>query len=68
MCSFWNTHVLERKLESFRQYDNQHRVHQALNGQSPAFVSGDVEHQRAQLNQYSWQAHCKGLFQTPMAA
>ena len=65
---FWNANDLERKLETFRQYYNQHRVHQSLDGQTPAFVSGDVQHLRAHLNHYSWQSHSKGLFQTPMAA
>ena len=32
---FWNSLVLERTLCEFRNYDNHHRTHSALSGQSP---------------------------------
>jgi len=31
---FWNARDLERKLDSFAQYYNQHRVHQSLDGKT----------------------------------
>jgi len=65
---FWNAHDLERKLESFRQYYNQNRVHQSLDGGTPTMVNGVLQHQPADLGNYSWLSHCNGLFQTPIAA
>jgi putative transposase len=65
---FWNAQDLERKLVDFRQYYNQHRVHQSLDGDTPAVVSGELQPPRAKLSNYSWLSHCNGLFQTPIAA
>ena len=65
---FWNAHDLERKLEAFRKYYNQNRVHQSLAGDVPAVVSGNSQTQCADLNSYSWISHCNGLFQTQVAA
>jgi putative transposase len=36
----WNVVDLERKLEEFRNYYNEHRVHQSLNGSTPGERSG----------------------------
>jgi len=64
---FWNAEDLERKLEDFRQYYNRHRVHQSLDGDTPAAVCGEAQTQPANLCHYSWRSHCRGLFQTPLA-
>ena len=65
---FWNAHDLERKLEAFRQYYNQSRVHQSLAGETPAVIDGASQTQHADPSNYSWLPHCNGLFQTPIAA
>ncbi len=39
---FWNASDLERKLEKFRQYYNAHRVHTALDGNTPSETSGET--------------------------
>jgi putative transposase len=65
---FWNAHDLSRKLEEFKTYYNAHRVHRALGGKTPALQAGSVSPTRAWLDQYRWQQHCRGLFQTPIAA
>ena len=65
---FWNAEDLERKLEDYRQYYNRHRVHQSLDGDTPAAVCGEAQTQPANLCHYSWRSHCRGLFQTPLAA
>ncbi|MGB7933729.1 MAG: integrase core domain-containing protein, partial [Gammaproteobacteria bacterium] len=65
---FLNAHDLERKLEAFRKYYNQNRVHQSLAGDAPAVVNGISQTQCADLSSYSWISHCNGLFQTPIAA
>ena len=65
---FWNAVDLERKLEAFRKYYNHSRVHAALEGDTPAQVSGASMTRQANLKCYRWQTHCNGLVQLPMAA
>jgi len=64
----WNAVDLERKLEEFRTYYNEHRVHQSLNGSTPGERSGQPPPARAVLARYALQHHCRGLFQMPIAA
>jgi transposase InsO family protein len=62
---FWTTVDLENKLLEFRDYFNRHRTHASLEGRTP-----DPESVRpvANLHSYRWQSHCRGLYQTPIAA
>jgi putative transposase len=64
---FWHAADLERKLNTFKDYYNGHRVHTALKGKTPELVSGDIQITPAQLDQFAWMSHCRGLFQTPVA-
>jgi len=64
----WNAVDLERKLEEFRHYYNEHRVHQSLDGGTPAERSGRPPPSPAVLDCYAWRHHCRGLFQMPIAA
>jgi transposase InsO family protein len=64
----WNAVDLERKLEAFRIYYNDHRVHQSLDD---ALRETDVADRRPPLPylaRYTWRSHCRGLFQMPIAA
>jgi transposase InsO family protein len=65
---FWNVTDLARKLAEFRDYYNAHRVHRSLDGTTPTQRAGAPPPARAPLNQYAWRPHCRGLFQTPVAA
>jgi len=65
---FWNARDLERKLEDFQHYYNQHRVHASLKGQTPAEGRGASPVKRAELNHFRWEKHCRGLVQLPRAA
>jgi hypothetical protein len=65
---FWNARDLESKLAAFREYYNQQRVHSSLGGATPVEASGETSMRRADLDQFRWQAHCRGLFQLPVAA
>ncbi len=65
---FWNAVDLERKLDEFRDYYNVHRVHRSLDGITPAKRGGVLSPAPATLDRYAWRSHCRGLFQTPMAA
>jgi putative transposase len=64
---FWTTVDLENKLLEFRDYFNGYRTHHSLEGRTP---DQDTTGPRpvANLNSYRWQPHCRGLYQTPIAA
>ena len=64
----WNAIDLERKLEEFRVYYNETRVHQSLNGSTPGERSGEPPPAHAVLDHHAWRPHCRGLFQMPIAA
>ena len=65
---FWNKADLEQKLALFRDYYNHSRTHASLDGNTPAEISGDSVAHPAPLNSYTWEKHCGGLFQLPIAA
>jgi putative transposase len=65
---FWNGVDLTQKLAAFRDYYHEHRVHRSLDGTMPAHRAGVSSPARAVLDQYAWQQHCRGPFQTPIAA
>jgi transposase InsO family protein len=64
---FWTVADLEMKFLDFQRYHNCHRTHAGLGGgtSEPSTESGSA---RARVNSYRWQPHCRGLYQTPMAA
>ena len=64
---FWNVDDLTWKLDRFRAYDNENRVHRSLHA-TPAQESGEPPPTRAALDRYAWPRQCRGLFHTPMAA
>ncbi len=65
---FWNRGDLERKLDNYKVYYNQHRCHTGLAAATPAERSGVPAQPIAKLESYRWRQHCHGLFQTPAAA
>jgi putative transposase len=62
---FWTTADLELKLLDFQRYYNGHRTHAGLTGRTPDSGPG---RDRASVSSYRWQVHCRGLYQTPIAA
>jgi transposase InsO family protein len=62
---FWMATDLEKKLRAFQDYFNRYRTHSGLEGRLPQ--PGESS---AILNfaSYRWQQHCRGLYQTPIAA
>jgi hypothetical protein len=62
---FWTSIDLELKLLSFEEYYKGYRAHSALEGQTP---TKSPEPKGVDLKLYRWQAHCRGLYQTPIAA
>ena len=65
---FWNIVDLERKLANFQVYLNRSRVNWSPDGDTPAAVSGNSVTSRAELHNFRWQTHCRGLYQLPVAA
>ena len=65
---FCNSGDLERKLDNYKAYYNQHRCHTGLAGVTPVQRSGVHSPPTARLDSYRWRRHCNGLFQTPAAA
>jgi len=64
---FWTVADLERKLLDFQHYYNGHRTHAGLEGRLPGpAVAGSVS--PIGLDSYQWRRHCRGLYQTPIAA
>ena len=64
---FWTTADLEMKLLDFQRYYNDHRTHAGLDGRTPE-PSQAAGGAGASVSSYRWQQHCRGLYQTPMAA
>jgi len=65
---FWNKHNLEEKLREFQSYYNAHRVHQSLRLETPEEAAWKDSPPLADLKDFRWFSHCRGLFQTPIAA
>src|SRR5262245_3952597 len=61
---FWTATDLESKLCAFKTYYNEHRVHSGLGGKLPDSAGAAP----INLASYGWQKHCRGLYQTPIAA
>ena len=65
---FWNARDLERKLEVFRDYYNDQRVHSSLDGDTPAQISGEAIVKHADLQHYRRRRHCRGLYELSITA
>jgi putative transposase len=64
---FWTTTDLEAKLLAFRDYFNGYRCHAGLQGRPPE-PGVDERGKPVSLTSYRWRKHCRGLYQTPIAA
>jgi len=62
---FWTSGDLENQLLDFRTYFNAHRTHTSREGRTP---DTPVSRPIANLQSHRWQRHCRGLYQTPIAA
>lgn len=51
---FWNSVDITRKLEAFRDYYNELRVHRSLDGTTPAQRAGKLQRGSAPLYSYAW--------------
>jgi hypothetical protein len=64
---FWTAADLEMKLLDFQRYYNGHRTHAGLEGRLPEPSAGGTVTPTG-LGSYRWRRHCRGLYQTPIAA
>ena len=64
---FWTTADLEAKLIDLQQYYNGHRTHAGLEGRLPEPPARGTASPTG-LDSYRWRRHCRGLYQTPIAA
>src|SRR2546425_8433878 len=62
---FWTGADLELKLFAFKSYYNGYRSHASLEGKTPVETP---ESKGGDFKSYRWQKHCRGLYQTPIAA
>jgi putative transposase len=64
---FWTAPDPETKFTEFQHYYNGHRTHAGLDGKLPESPIAGSE-SPIDLTSYRWQRHCRGLYQTPIAA
>jgi putative transposase len=64
---FWTAADLEGKLLDYQHYFNGHRTHAGLGGLTPEPRTGE-DRAPASVSRYRWRLHCRGLYQTPIAA
>ena len=62
---FWTATDLENKLREYQCYFNESRAHTGRVGATP---EDSVDRKVADINQYRWRKHCRGLFELPVAA
>jgi hypothetical protein len=62
---FWTAADLANRLKLFQDYFNRQQVHSDLGGRLP-----EPGERTVPLNfaSYQWQQHCRGLYETPIAA
>ena len=63
---FWNEVDLQRKLNDFTDYYNNHRVHSSLSGEVPAKFGEKRLQSAVSLEKFNWKSLCRGLVQLPV--
>ena len=67
---FFNDRDLQKKLDHFQDYYNDHRCHSSLGMKTPKMMAmGNATHKNiTSLDEYRWKSYCNGLYQLPVAA
>ena len=65
---FWKKRNPEEKMGDFRDCYSAHRVHQALNLNTPEKAAGKKLPPQANWRNFARLSHCGGLLQTPIGA
>jgi len=58
----------QAKLNSFKDFYNNHRYHHLLNGDPPVVRARNVRPLVVDLRSDRWKSHCRGLYHLPVAA
>ncbi|MDB4542872.1 integrase core domain-containing protein, partial [bacterium] len=62
---FWTATDLEKKMRDYQAYYNEQRCHSSRAGETPIETGANNV---ADILNYRWESHCRGLFQLPVAA
>ena len=62
---FWTATDLENKLREYQCYFNKSRTHSGRQGSTPIEATGSKV---VYIKKYRWKKHCRGLFESPIAA
>jgi len=65
---YWNGNDLQGKLDEFKEYFHEVRVHSGIEGKSPNCSAEVSVSNIANFENYKWHPQCNGLFEMPMAA
>ena len=65
---FWNQVDLQRKLDEYKAYYNEARVHSGVGGRKPGKVYTGEKSATSSVIQLTWKKFCSGLFTVPEAA
>lgn len=65
---FWNEVDLQKKLDDFTDYYNNHRVHASLKGEVPTMFGEERLQSVANLANFNWKSFCRGHVQLPIPA
>jgi putative transposase len=65
---FWSEKDLARKLDEYKVYFNQSRIHYSLDGRFPDQMKGKTKPKIVDPNKYQWKKYCHGLYSIPIAA
>ena len=65
---FWDENDLQQKLDRYKRYYNDERVHASLDLVPAAKADMKIKHEQKAIDNCRWQSHCGGLFQLPVAA
>ena len=63
---FWNEIDLQKKLNDFTDYYNNHRVHSSLRGSVPTQFFENMKRRCGSLLNFDWLSCCRGLYQVPV--
>jgi hypothetical protein len=64
----WLTWRKSWHFSQITDFYNHSRTHASLDGKTPAEICGNSVAQPTPPNSYTWEKHCGGLFQLPVAA
>ena len=65
---FFTRRDLDVKLNNFKRYYNEGRVHSGVDFLTPSEKSGEKRKRKIDLNKIHWDSYCNGMFKVPISA